>query len=99
MPTIAVFIAGVVIAAVILFSMAVEIAKAPEEKKRRLTVIYTCVVFGGFIIAAVLMQLDVSRALFPEWYEREEIRQEYNERQADPFNPDNYNQFDERGAE
>lgn len=93
MTTVAVYVVGVIIAGVVLVSMAWDISKAPEEKKRRMTVIYTCVVFGGVIVAMVLNQVDASRYLFPEWYEREEQRQEYNQRQSDPFNPDDYIQF------
>jgi len=95
MPTIAVQAMCVAILIVLLVSFMSDIKRAPEEKKRKYQVGYSLVVLGGVVLFLVLNVLNVSERVFPWWYEQEQLRQDYNKAQSEPFNPDNYTRFDD----
>jgi len=74
-----IYTVGGIILVAIVWGFLRDISKADPEDRKKLIMIYTCVVGGGLILASGLSYFKVSERLFPSFYEREEIRQQLND--------------------
>lgn len=91
MPIIAVWAVGIVIAAFILYTMAVDVANIQDAKEKRTRLlIYNLTVVAGALLFMALSHFNVGEMVFKGWYERAEQAQEYNREKTQPFDAEDY---------
>ena len=90
-PIFAVYIVGLCLLFIIVWSLLREAAKAEPDTRKKLVRIYAWVLIGTVAIVAGINYFDVPEKLFPSHYENEQLRQQMDEK-ISPFESADYQQ-------
>ena len=74
-----IYVIGGILLVLIAWSLLRDAAIAEPETRKKLVKIYAWLLVGSVVLVMGLSYFRISEKLFPSFYEREEIRQQWNE--------------------